>query len=45
MGDFIYFERHLEARGISIRFELQRVPRCACTDDLGWLLSDGEEVS
>ena len=27
MGDFICFERHLEVLGISICFDLQKVPR------------------
>ena len=39
MGDFICFERHLEACGISIRFDLQKVPRRAYTDDLGCRLA------
>ena len=45
MGDFVCFERHLEARGISIRFDLQKVPRRVYTDNLSWLLSDCVEVS
>ena len=45
MGDFISFERYLEARGISIRFDLRKLPKRAKTDDLGWLLSDCAEAS
>ena len=52
MGDFICFERHLEALGISgdssrcmtiDAFDLWKVPRRA--DDLIWLLSDHADAS
>ena len=34
MGNFIFFERHLEECGISIRFDLQKIPRHAYTDNI-----------
>ena len=34
----------MEARGISIRFDLQKGPGDACADDLGWFFCGTELI-